>query len=127
MSPSNLTSMFSLNNKIDLSFSFQPLLRHFDVGKDKVPMSQIIGFPMGATFFFDGTNVTQVKEEELNVEGLDEVESSKDNRHIFDRSDNQILTAEDVQSLKSSGSSGNVRISCAVIFYHHPLKVARSI
>ncbi|KAM7533608.1 hypothetical protein Aperf_G00000127382 [Anoplocephala perfoliata] len=85
--------------------------KYFDFGKDKVPMSQVIGFPMGATFFFDGTNVTQVKEEELNVEGLDELESSKDNRHIHDRSDNQILTAEDVKSLKSTGSSGNAIIS----------------
>ncbi|VDK37048.1 unnamed protein product [Taenia asiatica] len=81
-----------------------------DVGKTKVPASTIIGYPMGSTFYFDGTTVTQVKADEIALEPVD-VESSKDNRHLLDRSENQLLTAEDIQSLKSTGSTGNAIIS----------------
>ncbi|KAL5965818.1 tRNA adenine 58 N 1 methyltransferase non-catalytic subunit TRM6 [Taenia solium] len=81
-----------------------------DVGKTKVPASTIIGYPMGSTFYFDGTTVTQVKADEVALEPVD-VESSKDNRHLLDRSENQLLTAEDIQSLKSTGSTGNAIIS----------------
>lgn len=75
-------------------------------------MSQLIGYPMGSTLLFDGTTVSQVKEEEVNVDlELDELESFRDNRNILDRSDNQELTAEDIQSLKSAGLKGNVSIN----------------
>ncbi|EUB56579.1 tRNA (adenine-N(1)-)-methyltransferase non-catalytic subunit TRM6 [Echinococcus granulosus] len=83
---------------------------HIDVGKIKVPASAIIGYPMGSTFYFDGTSVTQVKADEITLETVD-VESSKDNRHLLDRSENQLLTADDIQSLKSTGSTGNAIIS----------------
>ncbi|VUZ50041.1 unnamed protein product [Hymenolepis diminuta] len=86
--------------------------KSLDVGKDKIPMSQLIGYPMGSTLLFDGTTVTQVKEEEINVDlELDELESSRDNRNLLDRSDNQELTAEDIQSLKSTGLKGDEIIS----------------
>nr|CDS27117.1 tRNA (adenine N(1)) methyltransferase [Hymenolepis microstoma] len=86
--------------------------KNLDVGKDKVPMSQLIGYPMGSTLLFDGTAVTQVKEEEINVNSeIYELESSRDNRNLFDRSDNQTLTAEDIQCLKSTGFKGNAIIS----------------
>ncbi|VDM16478.1 unnamed protein product [Hydatigera taeniaeformis] len=81
-----------------------------DVGKTKVPASTIIGYPMGSTFYFDGTRVAQVKADEIALEPVD-VEFSKDNRHLLDRSENQLLTAEDIQSLKSTGSTGNAIIS----------------
>lgn len=81
--------------------------RLIDVGKTKVSASNIIGYPMGSTFYFDGTTVTQVKADEIALEPVD-VESSKDNRHLLDRSENQLLTAEEIQSLKSTGFSGNV-------------------
>ena len=64
---------------------------------------------MGSTFYFDGTAVAQVKEDEIAVKSVDS-ESSKDNRNLLDRSDNQLLTAEEIRSLKSAGSSGNVRL-----------------
>ncbi|VDL62017.1 unnamed protein product [Hymenolepis diminuta] len=86
--------------------------KSLDVGKDKIPMSQLIGYPMGSTLLFDGTTVTQVKEEEINVDlELDELESSRDNRNLLDRSGNQELTAEDIQSLKSTGLKGDEIIS----------------
>ena len=62
---------------------------------------------MGSTFFYDGTNVVQVKEEEITIEGVDTM-SSKDNRNLMDCSENQWLTSDDIKSLKSAGSTGNV-------------------
>ena len=62
---------------------------------------------MGSTFYFDGSAVTQVKEDEITIEGVD-TESSRDNRNLLDRSDNQLLTAEEIRNLKSTGFSGNV-------------------
>ncbi len=72
-----------------------------------MPISSIIGYPIGATFFFDGNNVTLLESNDIALEGV-EAESSKDNRHLLDRSDNQCLTPEEIQSLKSTGSTGNV-------------------
>lgn len=66
---------------------------------------------MGSTFHYDGTNVTQIKEEDITVYGA-EVESSKDNRNLTDRSENQLLTSHDIKILKSSGSTGNVCVLC---------------
>ncbi|VDD75251.1 unnamed protein product [Mesocestoides corti] len=78
--------------------------------KVKVPISSIIGYPLGATFYFDGTKVTQVECDDIALEGI-ETQSSKDNRHLLDRSENQLLTADDIKDLKSAGSTGNVIIS----------------
>ncbi|VDN98510.1 unnamed protein product [Rodentolepis nana] len=97
--------------------------KNLGVGKDKVPMSQLIGYPMGSTFLYDGTTVTQVKEEEITV-NLEpyELESSRDNRNLLDRSDNQILTAEDIQSLRSTGFKGDVGVYINDLNFQNPIK-----
>lgn len=69
-------------------------------------MSALIGFPIGATFYFDGTDITQIENSEVALEGV-ATESAKDNRNLLDRSDNQCLTTEALQGLKFAGTSGN--------------------
>nr|VZI49578.1 unnamed protein product [Spirometra erinaceieuropaei] len=78
--------------------------------QSKIPISCIIGYPIGTTFLFDGVTAKPLRStassEDLKIEDLN-TESSRDNRNLHDRSENQYLSAEEIRSLKSSGATGN--------------------
>ncbi|VDN10459.1 unnamed protein product [Dibothriocephalus latus] len=77
--------------------------------QSKIPISCIIGYPIGTTFLFDGVTAKPLlspASEDLKIEDLN-TDSSKDNRNLHDRSENQYLSAEEIRVLKSSGATGN--------------------